>query len=51
MIYDRPISAKINEEKKRTTKNITHNNDLMVSNFSKKRYPSSNNRDDPYRWK
>ena len=58
MIYDRPISAKVNDDKKKGVKPGHlgeklghHGNDLMVTNFSKKRYPSSNARDDPYKWK
>jgi len=58
MIYDRPISAKVNEDKRRIGKTgnhiadkFGHGNDLMISNFSKKRYPSSNARDDPFKWK
>jgi hypothetical protein len=58
MIYDRPISAKVNEEKRKIGKPGSHiadkfgqSNDMMIGNFSKKRYPSSNARDDPFKWK
>ena len=58
MIYDRPLSAKVTD--KRTGKMPTHNpisdklggHDLLVTNSStKKRYPSSNHREDPFKWK
>ena len=61
MIYDRPFSAKGAEERRKTAKyGASHNNviaeklggqELMVTNSSKKRYPSNNIREDPYKWK
>lgn len=58
MIYDRPISAKSNEDKRKAGKVAGYHNvfadklghDMLVTNFSsKKRYPSSNSKDGLYK--
>lgn len=61
MIYDRPISAKSTQEKRKGSKIVGgHQNvfadklghDMLATNFSsKKRYPSSNAKEDFYKWK
>lgn len=61
MIYDRPISAKSNEDKRKGGKlpgnypNVFGDklgHEMLVTNFaSKKRYPSTNPKDDLYKWK
>ena len=60
MIYDRPISAKGAEDRRKASKYGGHSNaiadklgghEMLVTNSSKKRYPSTTIREDPFKWK
>lgn len=59
MTYDRPTSANIGSDKKKGTKVVTNNPlteklgyDMMITGSnSKKRYPSSNPKEDSFKWK
>jgi protein-tyrosine phosphatase len=60
MTYDRPTSANINQDRRRPTKPPAPNNplaeklpyDMMITGSnSKKRYPSSNPKEDSFKWK
>lgn len=60
MIYDRPISAKSTEEKRKSNKIGPAHHILSEklgyevganSSSAKKRYPSTNPKDDLFRWK
>lgn len=59
MTYDRPTSANINNDKKKGTKMVGGNPlneklgyDMMImGSTAKKRYPSTNPKEDSFKWK
>lgn len=58
MNYDRPTSANINADKKKGTKIVSNpinekiGYDMMITGTTtKKRYPSTNPKEDSFKWK
>jgi len=57
MIYDRPLSAKVTDKKggKVAAQNPINDKlggyDMLANAMAKKRYPSSNGREEAYKWK